>query len=152
MSMGLEFSFKCPHQNQSYDTKSLKSALSLLHFDAHMTELPCYRTVTAAASEVEDIWWSSTWHGPERYTVLSTVLRHRWPDLTNWMLSTTDGWFRHAAWKTGAVWARGENKESLDTDTQRDFWPETWNGLSMLRGKERKRVEKYEDEKKLNDY
>lgn len=73
--------------NQSDGAWSLNSALSRLHFDAHMTELPRYRTATAAASEVEDIWWSSTWHSPERFTVLSTVLRHRWPDLTNWMLS-----------------------------------------------------------------
>lgn len=73
--------------NQSDGAQSLNSALSRLHFDAHMTEPPRYRTATAAASEVEDIWWSSTWHGPERFTVLSTVLRHRWPDLTNWMLS-----------------------------------------------------------------
>lgn len=52
-----ESSFKCPHQNQSDGAKSLGSALSLLHFDAHMAEMPRYRTATAAAaSEVEDIW------------------------------------------------------------------------------------------------
>lgn len=92
-----ESSFKCHHQISQMALRAQIHSLSWLHFDAHMTGLPRYGTATIAASEVEDIWWRSTWHGPERFTVLSTVLRRRWPDLTNWMLSTTDWRFGRTA-------------------------------------------------------